>query len=150
MHAALVANGPARPTDWQTVNWRQAYRRVRNLRQRIFRATQAGDWKTVRSLQKLVLRSRANLLVSVRRVTQLNQGKNTAGVDKLVVKTPATRGRLVDQLATGQPWRAKPRPAGIHTEGERSPASSRDPHYLGSLPPGPSQERTRTGMGSAL
>jgi RNA-directed DNA polymerase len=108
MHAALVANGPARPTDWNTVNWRQAYRRVRNLRQRIFRATQAGDWKTVRSLQKLVLRSRANLLVSVRRVTQLNQGKNTAGVDKLVVKTPATRGRLVDQLATGQPWRAKP------------------------------------------
>jgi RNA-directed DNA polymerase len=108
MHAALVANGPAQPTDWNTVNWRQAYRRVRNLRQRIFRATQAGDWKTVRSLQKLMLRSRANLLVSVRHVTQLNQGKNTAGVVKLVVKTPAARGRLVAQLATGQPWRAKP------------------------------------------
>src|SRR5689334_23308229 len=108
MQTSLVANGPAPPTDWQTVNWRRAYRQVRSLRQRIFRATQAGDWKKVRSLQKLMLRSRANALVSVRRVTQLNQGKNTPGVDKLVVKTPAARGQLVDQLATGRPWRAQP------------------------------------------
>jgi len=75
MHAENVANGPARPTDWQNVNWRKANRQVRNLRQRIFRATQAGDWKTVRSLQRLMPQSYANTLVSVRRVTQVNQGK---------------------------------------------------------------------------
>ncbi len=97
-----------RPTNWHTVNWREARGNVRNLRQRIFRATRAGEWKKVRSLQRLMLRSRSNTLVSVRRVTQTNRGKNTAGVDKVTVKTPEARGRLVDYLMTFQPWKAKP------------------------------------------
>ena len=108
MQAATLVNGPERQTDWQSVNWRQANRRVRNLRQRIFRATQEGDWAKVRSLQKLMLRSYSNTLVSVRRVAQENMGKRTPGVDQVVVKTPALRGRLVDLLMTGQPWRARP------------------------------------------
>ena len=94
------ANGPERRTDWDTVAWRKAQRLVRNLRQRIFRAAQAGDLQRVRSLQKLLLRSYSNILMSVRRVTQVNAGKNTPGVDKVVVKTPAARGRLVDHLVT--------------------------------------------------
>ena len=55
-----------------------------------------------------MLRSRSNILMSVRRVTQDNAGKNTPGVDKVLVKTPAARGELVDLLATFQPWRASP------------------------------------------
>jgi RNA-directed DNA polymerase len=102
------ANGTERPTDWTNVNWREVNQQVRNLRHRIFRATQTGDFNKVRSLQKLMLRSHANTLLSVRRVTQVNAGKNTAGVDKLVVKTPAARGRLVEHLSTYQPWKAKP------------------------------------------
>src|SRR5436190_10304807 len=94
-----IANGTETHTDWTTVNWRQAERTVRNLRQRIFRATQEGDLKKVRSLQKLMLKSYANRLVSVRRVTQISTGKNTPGVDKMVVKTPAARGELVDFIA---------------------------------------------------
>lgn len=95
-------------TDWNTIDWHQEERRVRNLRQRIFRATQAGDWKRVRSLQKLMLHSRANRLVSVRRVTQINAGKNTPGVDKVLLKTPAARGWMVDYLANYTLERAKP------------------------------------------
>lgn len=102
------ANGTERHTDWTRVNWRKVNRQVSNLRQRIFRATQTGDHKKARSLQKLMLRSHANTLLSVRRVTQINVGKNTAGVDKLVVKTPAARTKLVEHLSTTQPWRAKP------------------------------------------
>jgi RNA-directed DNA polymerase len=108
MQSHGLANGPERRTDWNAIDWRKAQRIVRNLRQRIFRATQAGDFRKVRSLQKLMLRCHSNILMSVRRVTQINAGKNTPGVDKLVVKTPAARGRLVDQLATGQPWQSKP------------------------------------------
>ena len=81
-------NEPKRQTDWNAINWRKAVKSVRNLRQRIFRASKKGDHKKVRSLQKLMLRSYSNILVSVRRVTQINKGKNTAGVDKVVVKTP--------------------------------------------------------------
>ena len=108
MQSASLANGPAGRTAWDHVDWREASRIVTNLRQRIFRAARANDHRKVRSLQKLMLRSRSNILMSVRRVTQVNAGKNTPGVDKVLVKTPAARGDLVDHLATFQPWRAKP------------------------------------------
>src|SRR6476646_942027 len=105
-----AANGPKgqHATAWDTIAWRQTERTVRNLRGRIFRATQANDLRKVRSLQKLMLRCYSNILMSVRRVTQVNAGKYTPGVDKLVVKTPAARGELVDRLSTCRPWRAKP------------------------------------------
>jgi RNA-directed DNA polymerase len=55
-----------------------------------------------------MLKSYANRLVSVRGVTQTNAGKNPPGVDKLVVKTPEARGRMVDALAHYSLWKAKP------------------------------------------
>ena len=103
-----TANGTAGRTDWNAVDWRQAARRVSNLRRRIFRASEEGNYRKVRSLQKLMLRSHANALLAVRRVTQVNAGKNTPGVDKIVVKTPKARGELVDRLMAHQPWAAKP------------------------------------------
>src|SRR5512142_196411 len=108
MREALSANGTETQPDWNAINWRQANRTVRNLRQRIFRATQEGNLKKVRSLQKLMLKSYSNRLVSVRRVTQTNAGKNTPGVDKLMIKTPAARGRMVDALTHYSLWKAKP------------------------------------------
>ena len=102
------ANGTEKQTDWNTIDWRKANRTVRNLRRRIFRAAQEGNFNKVRSLQKLMLKSYSNRLVSVRRVAQINAGKHTPGVDKLVIKTPAARGRMVDALAHYSPWKAKP------------------------------------------
>jgi RNA-directed DNA polymerase len=109
MRVQSPANGTEGHSNaWNAVNWRKVERNVRNLRQRIFRASKEGDHRKVRSLQKLMLRSYANALLSVRRVTQVNMGKNTPGVDKLVVKTPETRSELVDQMRNYQPWKAKP------------------------------------------
>src|SRR5260370_4222664 len=108
MRAVRLVNGTEKKTDWNVINWRKANRTVRNLRHRIFRATQEGNLNKVRSLQKLMLKSYSNRLVSVRRVTQINAGKHTPGVDKLVIKTPAARGRMVDDLAHYAPWKAKP------------------------------------------
>jgi RNA-directed DNA polymerase len=76
MQGISSANGPVRQTDWTTVNWRRAQRNVRNLRQRIFRASQVGDLNKARSLQKLMLRSYANTLLSVRQVTQVGKRAN--------------------------------------------------------------------------
>jgi RNA-directed DNA polymerase len=95
-------------TDWNAIDWRKVERSVNNLRRRIFRASKEGDHRKVRSLQKLMLRSYANALLSVRRVTQINAGKDTPGVDKLVVKTPKARSELVDQTRSYQSWKAKP------------------------------------------
>src|SRR6266849_3768855 len=80
--------------DWKAIDWLAVNRNVRNLRQRIFRATQEGDWDKVQSLQRLMLRSTSNVAQSVRRVTQVNQGKNTAGIDRVLVKTPEERSKL--------------------------------------------------------
>jgi RNA-directed DNA polymerase len=108
MRESFSANGTKTQTNWNAINWRKANRTVRNLRHRIFRATQEGNLKKVRSLQKLMLKSYSKRLVSVRRVAQINAGKNTPGVDKLVIKTPAARGRMVDVLAHYSLWKAKP------------------------------------------
>jgi RNA-directed DNA polymerase len=102
------ANRTEGSIDWNSIDWKTANRRVRNLRQRIFRATQEGDWDKVQSLQRLMLRSTANAAVSVRRVTQVNHGKDTPGIDKLTVKTPEERSLLLKDIITLTPWRAKP------------------------------------------
>lgn len=98
MRTARPANVTSRRTDWNATNWQRASSIVRNLRQRIYRATAQGDLKKVRSLQKLMLKSHSNALTAVRRATQENAGKRTPGVDKLVVKTPKARGEMVDSL----------------------------------------------------
>jgi RNA-directed DNA polymerase len=98
-----------RPTDWNSIDWTAAVASVRKLRQAIFRATREGDLKKVRTLQRIMLRSYENRVLSVRRVTQTNRGKNSPGVDKVVLKTPEARGRLVDRLGAFEPW--KPLPA---------------------------------------
>ena len=108
--AALKVNGPEGDLlDWDAADWRVHEDNVRRLRQRIFKATQAGDWAKVRSLQKLMLRSRSNTLVSVRRVTQLNAGRTTAGVDGEVALSSSDRARLADRAhQTRSTWNALP------------------------------------------
>ena len=60
----VTVNGPEGDVvDWDVVDWRAVEDDVRRLRQRIFTATQAGDLKKVRNLQKLMLRSRGNALL---------------------------------------------------------------------------------------
>ena len=61
LDATSVVNGPEDSlAGWDAVSWRAAEENVRRLRQRIFTASQAGDLKRVRNLQKLMLRSRAS------------------------------------------------------------------------------------------
>jgi RNA-directed DNA polymerase len=108
--ATLAVNGPEDARfDWRQVDWRRTENEVRRLRQRIFTASRAGDLKRVRSLQKLMLRSRANTLVSVRRVTERNAGRLSAGVDGEVVLTPEAKTRLVERIEQStEPFKALP------------------------------------------
>lgn len=98
MSKAILINGDTRQLeDWSQVNWQKAYKVVKNLRCRIFRARKLGQWKQLRRLQKLMIRSLSNLLLSVRQITQVNDGKQTAGIDKEVINTPAQRVKLVNE-----------------------------------------------------
>ena len=81
---------------------------MKNLRRRIYRATQNRQWNRVRSLTKLMLHSYSKLLLSVRRVTQENQGKRTAGIDGQRALTAQDRVGLVKQMRDYTPWRIRP------------------------------------------
>jgi RNA-directed DNA polymerase len=132
--AALGVNGPEDEVQhqWDAIGWRVHEDNVRRLRQRIFKAVQDGHLAKARNLQKLMLRSWSNTLVSVRQAAQRNTGRKTAGVDGEVALTSPARMELAvrvhSQLASWQPCavkrvyipkagnRAKLRPLGIPTD----------------------------------
>ena len=130
MSESKPTNGLRKPLeDWSQINWRKVFLMVKNLRHRIFLARKLGNWRRLRSLQKLMLRSHANLLLSVRRITQTNKGKATAGIDKEIVNTPQARVKLVNNWKGGNQdptkrvmiakTNSKLRPLGISTVRDR-------------------------------
>lgn len=118
--------------EWKDLPWRKLERRVFKLQKRIFRASQRGDVKAVRKLQKTLMRSWAAKCLAVRRVTQDNQGKKTAGVDGVKSLAPKQRIELTQNLRlsrkvkpTRRVWIPKPgteekRPLGIPTMTDRA------------------------------
>ena len=94
VRAAPKANGPRDMPDWDAVNWQAHEGNVRRLRQRIFKAAREQDWAKLRSLQKMMLRSWSNTLVSVRQVTQRNAGRRTPGIDGQVALSSRARAEM--------------------------------------------------------
>jgi RNA-directed DNA polymerase len=115
----------------QEIDWRAVEKSVFKLQKRIYQASQAKDEVLVRKLQKLLKASYAAKLLAIRKVTQLNQGRSTAGVDGKVALTPKTRKQLSDSLNwelrtqpirrvwIEKPGKAEKRPLGIPTIRER-------------------------------
>ena len=86
--------------DWESINWKVVNSQVRKLRRRIFKATRdarmgLASWNRVRSLMKLLMKSFNALLHSIRKVTYLKQGKDTAGVDGFKATTNKERNSLI-------------------------------------------------------
>jgi RNA-directed DNA polymerase len=118
--------------EWNEIPWRKLERKVFKLQKRIFRASKRGDIKAVRKLQKTLIKSWSARCLSVRKITQDNQGKNTAGVDGQKSLSPNQRLKLVKNLKisykakpTRRVWIPKPgkeekRPLGIPTIYDRA------------------------------
>src|SRR6266704_3029191 len=83
------------PTNetWNKLPWRKLEQYVYRIQKRIYQASQRGNKRAVQKLQKLLMKSEAARLIAVRRVTQDNQGKKTAGVDG--IKSVPPKQRLV-------------------------------------------------------
>lgn len=95
----MTVNGPTDEVlDWDAIVWPLHEDNVRRLRRRIFKATKDGDLAKVRNLQKMMLWSWSNTLVSVRQVTQRNAGRATPGVDGQVALTSQDRMDLAVQV----------------------------------------------------
>src|SRR5947207_3101515 len=83
---------------WKATPWRKLEKHVFRIQKRIYRASQIGNTRTVQKLQKLLMKSEAARLLAVRRVTQDNQGKKTAGVDGVKSLSPQQRLALARQI----------------------------------------------------
>lgn len=118
--------------EWNQIPWRKLERTIFKLQKRIYRASNRGDVKTVRRLQQLLMKSWGAKCLAVRRVTQDNLGKKTAGVDGIKSLTPKQRLSLLYELKldvkvspTRRVWIPKPgkdekRPLGIPTIKDRA------------------------------
>ncbi|MDV2997022.1 MAG: Group II intron-encoded protein LtrA [Chroococcidiopsis sp. SAG 2025] len=119
------SNSRMKIEGWRDINWRKAERYVFRLQKRIYAASRRGDVKRVRKLQNTLMRSWYNKVLAVRRVTQDNTGKKTAGVDGVKSLSPEARLKLARELKltgesmpTRRVWIPKPgkgekRPLGI-------------------------------------
>ena len=92
------AHSPHSDNNWETQNWKKINRYVKRLRQRIFRAEQTSQKRKLKKLQRLMLRSKANLLLSIKKVTQKNQGKKTPGIDKYLALNSQERMVLFKKM----------------------------------------------------
>jgi RNA-directed DNA polymerase len=114
--------------EWKTLPWSMIERQVFKLQKRIYQASRRGNQELVHKLQRLLIRSWSAKCLAVRRVTQENQGKKTAGVDGIKSVPPQHRMHLVESLRIDLPvlptrrvWIPKPnapaekRPLGIPT-----------------------------------
>jgi RNA-directed DNA polymerase len=85
------------PIEWAAIDWRRVQKNVRVMQIRLTKATQVGDWRRVKALQRWLTRSFSAKALAVKRVTE-NQGKRTAGVDRQLWDTPSQKFAAIAQL----------------------------------------------------
>ena len=122
------------PTQkWKDINWKKVEKSVFKLQKLIYKASSRGELRKMHRYQKLLLKSYYARLLAVRRVTQDNQGKKTAGIDGIKNLSPMQRLNLVNLLASRhikasptrrvyipKPGKDEKRPLGIPTMYDRA------------------------------
>jgi RNA-directed DNA polymerase len=82
---------------WHDISWVKVHQAVARLQARIAKAAQAGEWRKVRSLQRLLTKSTGAKALAVRRATE-NRGRKTPGVDRQTWSTPEEKWQAVNDL----------------------------------------------------
>ena len=124
---------PIKTTNvWKQIPWAKVQRKVFKLQKRIFQAAKSGQDAKARRWQRLLVKSYYARLLAVRRVTQDNQGKKTAGVDGMRAISPRQRLELAKSIKGNlkakplrrvwiqKPGRDEKRPLGIPTIQDRA------------------------------
>ena len=80
------------------MNWFKVEKTIANLQHRITKATECGNYRKVRNLQRLLNNSMSSRLKAVRIVAQENSGKKTPGIDKEIWTTPDRKFQEAQKL----------------------------------------------------
>lgn len=83
-----------RANSWEEISWERINDTVKKLRGKIFDAKKSDNISLLHRLQEIMLRSDANIMLSIRKITYINIGKRTAGMDKMLIKTNEERWKL--------------------------------------------------------
>ncbi|KLT23133.1 RNA-directed DNA polymerase [Wolbachia endosymbiont of Armadillidium vulgare str. wVulC] len=67
--------------EWNGIPWRKLKKSSFKLQKRIYQASKCNDIKKMHNLQRLLLKSTSAKTLAVRKVTQDNRGKKTAGIN---------------------------------------------------------------------
>lgn len=86
--------------SWTDINWSHVDSTIKEMRSNIFLAKRQGNQSKLRKAQKQMLKSKCNLLFSIRRVTQMNKGKKTPGIDKETYLNPKKKFELYEKLSS--------------------------------------------------
>ncbi|KNH15262.1 reverse transcriptase [Priestia megaterium] len=106
----LIVSAVTPLTDFDSIPWIKLEQYVRRLQKRIYRAESLGQKRKVKSLQRLLMRSQAALLLSIRQVTQINKGKRTVGVDGFKATSNRERTTLYNKMQGYSVFRHHPSP----------------------------------------
>jgi RNA-directed DNA polymerase len=117
---------------WESINWTTVQYRITKLQKMIYKNALEGNILKVRKLQNTLLIRYDSKLLAVRRVTQDNRGKKTAGIDKISSLDPEQRKILAGKLSIDgkssplrrieipKPGKNEKRPLGIPTIEDRA------------------------------
>lgn len=86
--------------SWKNLPWKKFRKDLFRLQKRVYKAVRERDTAKARSLQKLIMRSVAARFLAIRQVTQLNNGKRTAGIDGKLALSLKERFELEQKLKT--------------------------------------------------
>ena len=94
----MIGHGDDTSESWDKLPWKKLQQNLFRLQIRLFKAVKAGDMQKARSLQKLILKSKAARLLAIRQVTPIHAGKKTAGIDGKASLNHEERFRLEETL----------------------------------------------------
>src|SRR3989304_6659335 len=117
--------------DWSRIDWPAGEPNVRRLQERILRASQNGEHAQVKNLQRLLVRSSSAKLLAIRRVTQINRGKRTPGIDGVVCTGPSSRLAMFRKGLNFKGYRPKPVRRGFIPPTRGEPTAPGLPPLLG-------------------
>lgn len=112
---------PSRPNKWTDINWSKVENTIINLQQRITKATESGNYRKVRNLQRLLNNSISVKLKAVRIVAKENYRKNTLGIEGEIWTTPEIKLQKTHKLRHRSPTKSLKRVYILKANGKQRP-----------------------------